>query len=104
MKLFKKYIAFLDAWASLVVFVVVRERSQRLENPFELAEILLSETPEFDKDTIQAILDTRVTTNYSLEEPIPIFILYFTYFIDSEGNSYTLQDVYGRDEMLLSEL
>ncbi len=76
----------------------------RLENPFELAEILLHDTPEWNPDTIQAILDTGKTTNYSLAEPLPIHVLYLSYFIDAAGNQYILNDVYKRDEKLLEFL
>jgi murein L,D-transpeptidase YcbB/YkuD len=76
----------------------------RLENPFDLAEILLKDTESWKPDTIQRILHTQEMTNYSLKAPLPIHILYFTCYVDADGQIYTLNDVYKRDEKLLEFL
>jgi murein L,D-transpeptidase YcbB/YkuD len=76
----------------------------RLQNPFELAALLLNDTPDWKADTIQQILDTRKMTNYNLNKPLPIHILYFTFFIGPDGSPFMLNDVYKRDEKLLEFL
>ncbi len=73
----------------------------RLENPFELVEILLHESPDWKPDTIASILNSKKTTNYSLVSKLPIHVVYLTYFVDGEGIQFTLRDVYKRDVELL---
>lgn len=71
----------------------------RLQNPFELASILLGWK---DKD-IQAVIAKEKTRTVHLPEKIPVFILYLTSVADEETVFFS-SDVYKRDKAVLVAL
>lgn len=72
----------------------------RLENPLELAEYLL---PSYSLDKINSIISTRKNHRVNLSNPLPVYIVYFTTWTDSDtGELLYLNDVYKQDEMLES--
>lgn len=72
----------------------------RLENPVELAEYLLK--PEYSPARIADIINKGKNRRVFLPLPLPIYILYFTVWVDDNGNEiYFYPDVYGRDKTLL---
>ncbi len=68
----------------------------RLHKPKELADYLLSD--QYSAEKIQKILNRRKTKRVNLTTPVPIFIMYWSVWVDEEGNPYFMQDVYKRDE------
>jgi murein L,D-transpeptidase YcbB/YkuD len=41
---------------------------------------------------------------YTIPNPIPVYIVYFTSWVDSKGNLNLRNDIYGRDERLLEAI
>jgi len=76
----------------------------RVENPFELAELLLDDADNWDADAIQATVDSRQIRRVNLQQPFPVLILYLTAVVDPGEPPRFMKDVYNRDPALLEAL
>ncbi len=76
----------------------------RVERPFALAWLLLSDQLEDPGTMIEETLATGKETNVPLERPIPISLLYLTSWVDEAGVLNFREDVYKRDEILARAL
>lgn len=72
----------------------------RVERPFALAWLLMSEQAADPGTEIENILATGEETEVPLERPIPIHLLYMTAWVDHAGVLNFREDVYDRDEAL----
>ena len=72
----------------------------RLSEPIRFAEYILDGT-KYDAQKIKKTLDRKKNKRIVLEEPIPVYILYFTTWVDQENNLRFQPDVYKRDRDLL---
>ncbi len=76
----------------------------RVSKPIKLAEYLLKDAPGWDR---YAILRTMIKwKHYEVRIPkaIPIHLLYFTAWVDEDGQLNFREDIYGRDSELYSVL
>ena len=71
----------------------------RLQNPFELAEILLG----WGEDDTQKVIATDKTRTVHLSERVPVFLLYLTVVAEDDGVLFR-EDVYKRDAAVLQAL
>ncbi len=76
----------------------------RVENPFELAELLLDDADNWDADAIQATVDSQQIRRVNLRQPFPVLILYLTAVVDPREPPRFMRDVYNRDPALLEAL
>ncbi len=76
----------------------------RLDEPRKLAEYLLRNDPEWTPERIGKAMFGGKETTVQLKEPRPVFILYFTAWVDREGLLNFRDDVYGHDQTLAEEL
>ncbi len=76
----------------------------RIEKPIDLAEYVLRSDSEWTPEKIRTTLKKRSTTNILLPEPIPVYLLYFTAWVDGEGLIEFRNDIYGRDDTLYQAL
>ncbi len=76
----------------------------RLDNPVQFAEYLLQDNPKWDAKKIQKVLDGKKNTRVSLEAKIPIYITYFTAWVDENGLTHFQKDVYGKDKEVMKAL
>jgi murein L,D-transpeptidase YcbB/YkuD len=77
----------------------------RVENPLELAEILLKPNGGWNLEKLQRAVDSGVTQTISLKRPLPVLILYLTAIAFDGGRDYSFyRDVYGRDRTVLDAL
>ncbi|NTU92683.1 MAG: L,D-transpeptidase family protein [Chlorobiaceae bacterium] len=75
----------------------------RVENPIDLAEVVLQDSVKWNRKKIQAAIDARKTRSIDLPRNFPVYIMYQTAF--SEGDQLQLRpDVYDRDSRLLKVL
>lgn len=76
----------------------------RVENPFDLAEYLLSDRSEWKRDDIKRMIDRSVERIVTIRNPMPVHLLYWTAWADREGTINFRRDIYGRDKRLYAAL
>ena len=76
----------------------------RVENPFELAELLLDNPAEWNRESFQRVLDSGKPRTVFLPTPLTVLLLYWTVETDDEGTIRFLNDVYDRDQRVLDGL
>lgn len=76
----------------------------RIEKPFELAELLLADSPEWPSEKIHAAMQQNSEQTASLKTPVDVVLLYLTAWTDGNGQVQFRQDIYKRDEMILNAL
>jgi murein L,D-transpeptidase YcbB/YkuD len=69
----------------------------RVEDPVKLAEYVLRGTPAGSAEQIQRLIDAGTTTAVPVSTPLPVHIVYFTAFVDTDGAVGFRKDVYGID-------
>jgi murein L,D-transpeptidase YcbB/YkuD len=75
----------------------------RVENPFELAEILLGKDG-WTQERFRQVLDTGKEQTVFLSEPVPVLLLYWTAQVSPDGTVSFFRDVYERDAAILKAL
>lgn len=76
----------------------------RVENPFDLAERLLSGHQDWSPARMTETLESKKTTRISLQQPLPVLLLYWTVDPDPSGSVRFYRDIYARDAELLNAL
>ncbi len=76
----------------------------RLDNPVQFAEYLLQDNPKWDAQKIEKVLEGKKNTRVSLDEKIPVYIAYFTAWVDENGVTRFQKDVYGKDKEVMKVL
>jgi len=69
----------------------------RLQHAADLAVTLLADQSTWNAETIAAALADGTTRQVPLAQPIPVYLLYWTAFVDAEGRTNFRDDIYGRD-------
>ncbi|NVK37431.1 MAG: L,D-transpeptidase family protein [Gammaproteobacteria bacterium] len=70
----------------------------RVEKPMELAHALLARQ-NWDDTLIQKVVDNAQTRAVHLKEPIPVYLMYWTTWVDDKGQLQVRDDVYKRDQI-----
>ena len=76
----------------------------RLERPLELAELLLEGDPEWPVERMQQAIASGKTVRVALPEAIPMYLLYWTAFVDPQGGVNFRDDIYDWDARLVAAL
>lgn len=76
----------------------------RVEDPLELAELLLGDPGKWNLETLQAKIDGGVTERVYLDDPVAVLIVYLTASLEPDGRVRFLKDIYDRDAKLLKVL
>ena len=76
----------------------------RVENPFELAALLLDDPEKWNSTTIQQILDSEKPQTVFLKEPITAMLLYSTVDVTDAEVVRFYRDIYLRDARVLKSL
>lgn len=69
----------------------------RVERPFELAQWVLREQPEWTPAKIEEAMYSGSERHVALAEEIPVHIVYFTAWAGADGTVQFADDVYGHD-------
>jgi murein L,D-transpeptidase YcbB/YkuD len=72
----------------------------RVERARDLAIAVLRDDPEWSIEQIDAAMNRGVERTYRLQNKIPVYIGYFTAWVDKEGVVHFYDDVYQRDKRL----
>jgi murein L,D-transpeptidase YcbB/YkuD len=75
----------------------------RVQRPFELTELVLND-PQWNQQSMQAVIATGKTRTVNLKQPIPVLILYWTAQPRADGQVIFRNDIYGRDAATLAAL
>ncbi len=70
----------------------------RVEKPLELASALL-QPQRWDQSRIEDTIGLRQTKAVSLAQPIPVYLMYWTTWVDDAGRLQIRDDVYQRDQI-----
>jgi murein L,D-transpeptidase YcbB/YkuD len=76
----------------------------RLSDPLKMAEWLLRNDPEWDTEKIVAAMNAGVEKPVKLKEKVPVFIIYYTAWVDQNGLLNFRDDVYGHDTELMARM
>lgn len=75
----------------------------RVEKPVELAEFLLAGKSQWNEQTIQEAMHAGTEKYENLPEKIPVYIVYFTSWVDDSGRIHFRDDIYKHDKELEKE-
>ncbi|MBL0355575.1 MAG: L,D-transpeptidase family protein [Chitinophagaceae bacterium] len=73
----------------------------RVSEPKKLAAYLLRNDPGWNDSSITAAMNNGKEQTVTLSKTVPVFIAYFTAWVDREGRLNFRKDVYSRDSRLL---
>jgi murein L,D-transpeptidase YcbB/YkuD len=76
----------------------------RLERPIDLAAYILRDDPRWSRDKILAAIEQRTAHVVRLPAPIPVHLVYWTAWIQPDGEVHFRQDIYGDDHALENAL
>lgn len=74
----------------------------RIAEPAKLAGFLLKYSGEWNDDKINKAMHKGVERYVTLKNKVPVFIAYFTAFIDRDNNLNFRKDIYNLDDRLAS--
>jgi murein L,D-transpeptidase YcbB/YkuD len=76
----------------------------RVEKPFDLAVLLLSDKPEWSPANIQVAMHKDQEQAVRLKIPVDVVLIYLTAWTDSKDRIQFRKDVYLRDEIIMGAL
>jgi murein L,D-transpeptidase YcbB/YkuD len=76
----------------------------RVERARDLATYLLSGQPGGGREAIERAIATGHTQRLPVDRPLPVYLVYWTAFVDEAGAVQFRDDVYGRDRRLAAAL
>lgn len=76
----------------------------RLAQPKKLAEYLLSDRPEWTSGKIDQAMNKKTEVWVNMKQPIPVFITYFTSWVDKDGLLNFREDLYGHDKAMAAQM
>lgn len=76
----------------------------RVEKPFELAKLLLADSPEWPPEKIYTAMQQNKEQTAGLKTPVDVVLLYLTAWTDGNGRVQFRKDIYMRDVMILNAL
>lgn len=78
----------------------------RVENPFDLAELILrlTGTTGWDRARLDQVVASNVRTVVRLKSALPVHLTYITAFVEEDGTVNFRGDIYGRDRKLAAAL
>jgi murein L,D-transpeptidase YcbB/YkuD len=76
----------------------------RVERALELADWLLADDPQWPPAALRAAVDSGQTRTVNLRSPVPVYLLYWTAWVGSDGAVQFRRDIYDRDAPLAAAL
>ena len=76
----------------------------RLEQPKALASLLLEDDASWPETRIDTVIQSEDTVRVPLAQTIPVYILYWTAFVDNSGQTQFRADAYDWDHQLIQLL
>jgi L,D-transpeptidase YcbB len=76
----------------------------RVQEPVKLAAFLLRDHPDWNLDRINTTMQQSKEVSVRVSPKVPVFIAYFTAWVDRDGNIHFRDDIYGHDRDLFELL
>jgi murein L,D-transpeptidase YcbB/YkuD len=76
----------------------------RVQNPLELAAVLLDRQGNWGSSKIQQVVESGKTETVYLDQPVPVLIVYWTVSVGASGELRYARDVYNLDAAVLRAL
>jgi murein L,D-transpeptidase YcbB/YkuD len=76
----------------------------RIQNPDQLAAILLKHDQGWSRGRVNSALENSHDQNVALRQKIPVYVTYFTAWVNEDGSVSTFRDLYGHDARMASAL
>ncbi len=76
----------------------------RLSEPQKMAEWLLRNDPAWTTEKIVSAMNQTTEKLVRLKDPVPVFIIYYTAWVDNEGELNFRDDVYQHDSELVKKM
>lgn len=76
----------------------------RLAQPVKLADYLLADQPSWTPERIAKAMKSNREIWVALKKPVPVFITYFTAWVDQDGRLNFRDDIYGHDQKMAEQL
>jgi len=68
-----------------------------------LAEyVLAKQQVPWSQAEIQLAMDSETSRQIDLDSPIPVYILYWTVWVNEQGLAHFRNDIYGHDQLLVN--
>jgi murein L,D-transpeptidase YcbB/YkuD len=72
----------------------------RIEKPLDFAVYLLQGQGDWTKEKLKELIKSGKRRQLNLEHPMPVYLLYWTAFVDADGTVEFRRDLYGHDAKL----
>ncbi|HUF77509.1 MAG TPA: L,D-transpeptidase family protein [Thermoanaerobaculia bacterium] len=72
----------------------------RVERPLDLAEFVLEGDPQWDRSRVEQAIASGRTMDLPLPRKIPVYLLYWTAWVDEDGATHFRKDIYRHDRAL----
>lgn len=76
----------------------------RMKYPEKMADFVLQSQPGWQTSNMQSIFETQKKTEVDVRETIPVYILYYTVWMDTDGRVVYGHDIYNEDSKLIKKL
>lgn len=76
----------------------------RLSDPFKMAQYLLRNQPEWSPERIMDAMNSGEEKFVKVKNPVPVFITYYTAWVDERGQLNFRDDIYDHDQKLAKKM
>jgi murein L,D-transpeptidase YcbB/YkuD len=76
----------------------------RLSDPVKMANYLLRNDPNWPPEKIAEAMDSEKEKFVKVKDPVPVFITYYTAWVDEYGKLNFREDIYGHDAALAGKM
>ena len=76
----------------------------RLSDPTRMAEYVLYDNPEWTPEKIAEAMNSDKEKYVKVKNPIPVFISYYTAWVDEMGQLHFREDIYGHDSKMAAKM
>jgi murein L,D-transpeptidase YcbB/YkuD len=76
----------------------------RLEEPEKMAQYVLRKQSEWTPERMEEAMNSGVEKYVKIKDPIPVFITYYTAWVDESGQLNFREDIYDHDKTLMARM
>ena len=76
----------------------------RMKDPERMADFILKHRKGWNEEDLAALVQDKKTRDLYISDPIPVYLLYYTVWVNDQGGLVYGQDLYGFDDNLIKML